>query len=359
MAKDIIDEFVARAIRVNRAFESEALANGEKLRKIHDKIIKLIESRFEGASRQDIQKIERLISQELVMNYQLNNVYGLSSKFQEVIAKELAWNAALLSKYALSDSVQIPEAKRLAKNAINKTYKGHTFNFWFKQQGAKSAKQIQKLLVSGFSQGQTTAEVTRSISAVMNKSNRDIKTLTRSYLQHASQEARLNLYSNNKDIIDGYFWMSVLDFRTTPNICGVRDSLEYDVDFNPVGHDYPWEDGPGRIHFNCRSTFVPKIIGVPINFERPAIGAGSEYNRGDNVTRTGRVRKPNKDAREKGIYNIKQVSSSTNYESWLKTQPNDFIADILGSNRAAGDFKAGAMTLGDYAKNVRPNQVNL
>jgi hypothetical protein len=142
-------------------------------------------------------------------------------------------------------------------------------------------------------------------------------------------------------MVEGKVWRSVLDVRTTADICGVRDQAEYDRDNNPVGHSNPWGAGPGQMHFNCRSIQIPKLTGVKVSVKRPSVGAGKEYTRGDNTTNRGTVRKPTKPNREKGIYKIQQKAAGTNYESWLRTQKTDFVADALGSADKAKAFKAG------------------
>ena len=42
-------------------------------------------------------------------------------------------------------------------------------------------------------------------------------------------------------------------------MCRVRDGLLYDTKHKPLGHKIPWLDGPGRLHFNCRSVSVPVL----------------------------------------------------------------------------------------------------
>lgn len=63
----------------------------------------------------------------------------------------------------------------------------------------------------------------------------------------------------NADLIKATAWLSTLDNKTSA-ICRIRDGLHYTPDTHkPIGHHVPWGEGPGRIHFNCRSVSVPVL----------------------------------------------------------------------------------------------------
>ena len=113
------------------------------------------------------------------------------------------------------------------------------------------------------------------------------------------------------------------------------------MDNEPIDHDMEWEDGPGLIHFNCRSVESPWIKGEQVGGERPSVGAGENYKRGDNVTRTGRVRPLTARTVDKGTYKPEIKTTRTTYEGWLRSQPTDFVADALGSAQKAKAFKGG------------------
>ena len=157
--------------------------------------------------------------------------------------------------------------------------------------------------------------------------------------------AKESVFRDNKNLVESKIWLSTLDSRTTPLICGVRDGLEYTLDNEPVGHGYNWDAGPGRIHWNCRSTSIPKLKGVPYTAPRPAIEAGKNYKRGDRFTNRGTVRKLSKSARDKGIYSSQIKTTRSKYEGWLRTQSKeniDYVSDILGSKKKAQLFRDGA-----------------
>ena len=121
--------------------------------------------------------------------------------------------------------------------------------------------------------------------------------------------------------------------------CQVRSNKQYNAHTkDPIGHDLPWDGGPGVIHWNCRS------VGIPINNEgvivegsgagnqfdagtKTAIGAERGYQRGDLTKEDGSKYKiPTRDN------NLKKdpVSADTDYATWLRKQPKAFVQDVLG-----------------------------
>jgi hypothetical protein len=166
---------------------------------------------------------------------------------------------------------------------------------------------------------------------------------------HNATEAKNAVFQRNPELVEAIIWISTLDGRTTPNICGIRDGLEYTLGHEAIEHGISWDAGPGRIHWNCRSSSAPRLAGIdPGQSERPAIGPGKKYVRGDNTTSTGKVRKNTKKLREEGIIKVQQKTSRTHYEGWLREQSKkniDFASDVLGSKKAAQAFRDGKVTL--------------
>jgi hypothetical protein len=103
-------------------------------------------------------------------------------------------------------------------------------------------------------------------------------------------------------------WLSVLDSRTSPP-CIARSGKRYsaDADHRPIGHGYPWGAGPGRLHYNCRSTFAPLVAG-----EKP----------------------PNPDR----------------YADWLKRQSASTQDEVLGPTRGAL-YRAGKVPVEGFVNN--------
>lgn len=343
----ISDKYIQRSLRVNRVSTGEGIKAGKLLDKAHDKIRKIINVGItEEVNSAALRKVEAEIAAVLKNFYSGEYLERVTRDARKIVQLETNWTFGTLNDFTL-DSVLINgvDWNKSAIKAWKTPYQGKTFDKWYRQEGAKQTSKINKTLRGAFVNGMSIPETNRLVEGIMGKGNNNIKTLTRSAMMHNSAEARREMHEANKNIMDGYIWVSVLDLRTTVHICGVRDSLRYTVNFIPIDHDIPWLSGPGNIHFNCRSMEVPMIDDLKITGNRPAIGAGDKYKRGDNLTNRGTVRKPTKRNRDNGIYEIEKVTTRTKYEGWLRRQPTDFVADAFGSLGKAQAFKKGESLL--------------
>lgn len=330
------DEYIKRSMRVNRVSAGEAVKTANKVASSHSRIKAILQ----GFS-DDPDVLKRQIAIKRISEI-IQKTYSTAKDESERLADRLVqleadWQVSVISDYtnAVVNLVPIEEAVQISKTT---PYQGKLFSQWYKDAGLKSPNRVYGIIESGYVQGKTIPQITNEVMAYANKSIPEIKTLVRSNLLHASSIAREQVVGANDDLVEGKYWNSVLDVRTTANICGVRDQAEYDKDNNPVGHSYPWGPGPGQIHFNCRSIQIPKLIGVEVAVKRPAVGAGKEYQRGDKTTNRGTVRKPR---RGDDKFKYEQKAAGTDYEKWLRTQKTDFVADALGSKEKAKAFKSG------------------
>ncbi len=117
--------------------------------------------------------------------------------------------------------------------------------------------------------------------------------------------------------------LSTLDNRTSKD-CRIRDRLKYTLDNKPIGHKVPYLQGPGKIHFCCRSveTYILKSsdeLGI-------AVGQISDSSR----------------ASMNG-----QVPSDTDYQGWFSRQSFTRQSQIVGVTRARL-IRDGGMSPDDF-----------
>jgi len=358
--KKFIKEYLKRMVALNRTIEGITSKTYNELNKLHKEIIKEIEREFGSVNSKTLKELTKLL-QNQIHEYHIEELRpSVNESFNSIITKELVWTSGNLEIFT-GTSANILNSAVVANRALKKTYQGHTFDFWFNAADKTSTTKLQNILRQSYVSGATTQEAIQQVEAVLNRSGNDIKTLTRSYLHHASVQAREETYAANDDVIDGFYWVSTLDHRTTANICGIRDGKFYNSDHEPIGHSLPWGAGPGRIHFNCRSSSLAKVKGMPDvrdYISRAAVESGENYERGDNINRNGKVRKPNKKDRENGIFDVNQVDGKTTFETYLKAQKLDFIADVLGNKKLAEDFKSGKIDLMQIALKGNAAELN-
>jgi hypothetical protein len=123
--------------------------------------------------------------------------------------------------------------------------------------------------------------------------------------------ARQHVYEENKDLIASEGWSSTLDTRTSI-WCITRDGKAYTPgDHKPIGHKIPWLGGPGKIHWCCRSTSVPRLK----SWRELGIDEG-EVSDSTRASMDG------------------QVPAQQNFEEWLRRQSAARQNTVLGEGKA-------------------------
>ncbi len=345
--KPITDDYIRRSLTLLRAAEGEAMDSAKRLRKIHSSLAEEIKKVFGKPTTRKIKTLRVAVDEKLSSFYNEEWPEELKEISTEVITREVSWNENLLENVS-GEKLISPRLSSVQSSAAKKKYQGKTFDVWVDRSFPAEKRRINNALRQGFDEGESIAQITQRIKQITGRAENDVRTITRSFFMHNATEAKESVFLKNPKLIEAKIWTSTLDSRTTPLICGVRDQKWYNLSDEPIGHNLPWDAGPGRIHWNCRSTSVPKVRGIPSTSSRPSVGAGENYERGDSITRTGRVRKLSKRATENGIYKVDQKTTRTRYEGWLRGQSRkniDYVSDVLGSKQKAIDFRDGNITL--------------
>jgi len=353
---NVTKEYLKRQIALLRAAEGDAIAFSGILDKILARVTNLVGIKY--SPDMTAKSVEKLLGEvsTLIKPFYTDAFKTELFQISEIVAaSEIAFNVKTFSSLVGVDANKIVKpALKTAIKTINKAeISGKTFNDWIDRSFLGYRSQVKSIINDGILEGESIAETVFKIKNLNAGSVRDTKAIVRSYTMGVAAESRKQIAALNPDIVGGWVWNSTLDYRTTWDICGVRDQLRYTLDYKPIGHSLPWLAGAGRIHFNCRSIAIPIIRGVNSEYSRPYVGAGDNYERGDNLTRNGTVRKPTKPNRDKEIFEIKRVTTLTRYEGFLKAEAKkniDFVADILKSKEDAILLRDGKTTLLELAK---------
>lgn len=205
--------------------------------------------------------------------------------------------------------------------ALSRPFQGRLLSGWAANVEASRMTLIRNAIRTGIVDGLTTDQIIRSIrgtrarkyeDGILARPRRDLASVVQTALSHTQQTARQVFYDANTDLIKAVQWVSTLDTRTSTQ-CRVRDGLRYEPDakHKPIGHSVPWLEGPGRIHFNCRSVSVP----ITKSWRELGIDA-DELPTGTRASMDG------------------QVPEDTTYAQWIARQSYARQVDILGEERA-------------------------
>ena len=206
---------------------------------------------------------------------------------------------------------------QVAAAAMSQPFRGRLLKEWADSLSLQRMNRISDALRIGYVSGDTVDQMVRTLRGTRAQNYRDgllqadyrnAEAIVRTAVGHTASYARQKFYESNEDLISELRWVSTLDNRTT-ELCMVRDGLHYtaDEDHKPIGHKVPWAGGPGRLHWNCRSTSVPVVKGwKKLGIELPALERASM----DGAT-----------------------PGDQTYAEWLAKQPASRQDEILGPTR--------------------------
>jgi hypothetical protein len=220
-----------------------------------------------------IQRLEELLASARELNAQAyRGAYGLiPDAMRDLTAYEVDWQTNTLRASFPADVRARIVFNRLTIEQVYASVVSRPFQGGLRRDWPRSGEEGRMALVrnairQGFLEGPTTDQIVRKIrgtralqfkDGLLERSRRSVETMVRTALSHTAGTARGEVFTANADVIKAEKWVSVLDGRTSVP-CRIRDGLQYTPKTHkPVGHKIPWLQGPGRLHFGCRSTSAP------------------------------------------------------------------------------------------------------
>ncbi|WP_282748806.1 phage minor head protein [Hafnia paralvei] len=152
--------------------------------------------------------------------------------------------------------------------AMARPFQGRLLKDWAKNLEDDRLKRITNAVSQGYLQGETVQEIVKRVrgarannflDSALNVSRANAASIVKTAINHTASVARNKFAEKNSDIIKAKQWSSTLDTKTSAQ-CRIRDRLMYSLENKPLGHKIPYLQGPGRIHWNCRSgeIFITK-----------------------------------------------------------------------------------------------------
>jgi phage tail protein X len=289
-----------------------------------------------------VERLESLLASLRAVNAQAYRAVmdALQGDLQALAEAEA--NAGLASwRNAVPSAVQIRfpiagvSAEQVYAAALSRPFQGRLLRDWAAGLEQARLTLVRNAVRSGFVEGRTSAEIitqlrgTRALKfadGLLQRSRRELATVVQTALSHTAQMARQALTDANADLVKATQWVSTLDDRTS-SLCRVRDGLQYSADakHRPLGHKIPWGDGPGRLHFNCRSVSVPVLK----SWQELGIDA-DELPAGTRASMDG------------------QVPADMTYAQWFARQPAARQDEIVGPVRGAL-YRAGKVRFEQFS----------
>ncbi|EPG8764479.1 TPA: phage minor head protein [Raoultella ornithinolytica] len=273
-----------------------------------------------------VSRLEALLVSVRALNREaVQSMYvGLSEELQLLAQHEAGFQLSLF-QFAIPDDVLAlhpllgisPDAVYAA--AMARPFQGRLLSEWASSLEDDRMTRITNTVRQGFLLGDTTEQIARKVRGHANRGYQDgalqmsranAGSIAKTAVGHLAATARQSFTTANDDILKGKQWLSTLDNRTSKD-CRIRDRLKYTLDGKPIGHKIPYLQGPGKIHFCCRSveTYILKSadeLGI-------AVGQISDSSR----------------ASMDG-----QVPADTDYQGWFSRQSFTRQSQIVGVTRA-------------------------
>jgi len=292
-------------------------------------LTRLDPERFTPKQLDSILKSINAINEAAYKNLKLQ-LEGDLKDFAEI---EAAWNKAVYAEAATAMGVQASfktvAVESVYAAALARPFQGQLLREWIEGLRDQTASRIRTQIRLGFSEGLTIQQLIQKIrgtrklkykDGILNISRRHAESIARTAIGHMAATVRERFQEDNSDLLGDVVWLSTLDSRTSQE-CRIRDGKRYTSPdpHKPKGHSLPWLSGPGRLHWQCRSTSVLLLAGQTSLFGTRASADG-------------------------------QVKATMNYGQWLKTQSTQVQDDVLGKTRAIL-FRKGSLEITDFSNN--------
>ncbi|HAS0759979.1 TPA: hypothetical protein JAX45_003398 [Enterobacter hormaechei subsp. xiangfangensis] len=285
-----------------------------------------------------VTRLESLLGSVRELNHQAvaSMQSGLEGELLALSRNEVSYQLSLFDSLLPSQvlaryPLQGITADMVYAAAMAQPFQGRLLSEWAENLESDRLARIVNAVRRGYLAGDTVESISRSVRGHANKVYRDgalqmsranAASIAKTAVNHLAATARNSFTSANSDIVKGKQWLSTLDNKTSHD-CIIRDLLRYTLDNKPIGHKVPYLQGPGKIHFCCRSTETLILkswreLGIDID----------EMDDGTRASMDG------------------QVSAKTTYLEWLRRQSAQRQDQVLGAERGRL-FRAGEIDLAD------------
>jgi hypothetical protein len=273
-----------------------------------------------------VERLEGLLSSIRALNAQAYDaiVRALPPELRQITDYEAGFQlklfeSAIPQQVIAQAGVNAVNAQQVYAAALSRPFQGRLLSEWMQSLEADRGARVRDAIRIGYGEGQTLGQIVTRLrgtrarnyeDGIIEIDRRNAEAVVRTAVSHVAANTKDLFYAANKDLVRAVQWLSTLDTRTTLQ-CQVRDGLTYTPESHkPIDHGVPWLSGPGKLHWNCRSSSVPILrsfrdLGIPI----------------DELSETTRASMDG------------QVPAETTYNEWLTKQSAARQDEVLGPTR--------------------------
>jgi SPP1 gp7 family putative phage head morphogenesis protein len=328
---------------------------------------------YESARLQDLLDDIKVARKELMKQVNKNITETLTGFIKseadfENRAIDLALNVAIVStSVPLSVLKEVVFKKPFSVSQVG----AQNLKGWLDQMALTDVENITNAIKLGVINGESINTIVSRVvgsrdndfdNGALAITRRNLDTIVRTAINHATNSAREEIWKENEDIIDGLRWTSTLDGRTSA-ICRSRDGHIAPVGNKevPVGSKKlnPVDARPPA-HPRCRSVMVAVFNGLGVIGKRPFVADGRTANQRE-IDFQAEAKLAGVPLREyKKMWadrNVGRVTESVTYEEWLRGQSQKFKEEVLGKTKAKL-FNTGKIKLNEFV-DVRGKEMTL
>lgn len=239
----------------------------------------------------------------------------MGREIREIIDDEFAWTGSAINTATSATFSDATLTREGLRNLVSDVLiQGAASKDWWSRQAGGLAEKFADEMRKGVALGESNADLigrvrgTKDQAGVMEMSRSSAERLVRASVQAAANTGREAMYQENDDLIASLQWHATLDTRTS-KWCITRDGKHYSntPEHFPKDGGPAWLEGPGKIHWGCRSTSVPIL--------KSWRDLGIDE---DEISETTRASMDG------------QVPAQQTFEQWLKKQPVGRQNTVLG-----------------------------
>lgn len=260
-------------------------------------------------------------------------------------------------------------AAQVRSVVFKQPFQGKLLKEWFDGLDREDGARIKAAVTDGFVQGRTNDDIVRSIvgtraaqysDGVAGITRRAAQGIVRTAINAYATGSREAVWEENRDIIIGLRWTSILDGRTSA-ICRSRDGMVTPIGGRSVPAGVRKLVPAGArppAHINCRSTMVPVLDWEEMAGNRPYVtdtrtrrqreidfrarakerAGRDKWKQLSEKQRRDLIRDQRKEWSQEAIG---RVPAETTYGEWLGKQPTGFQNEVLGVKKAQLFRKGG------------------